>query len=181
MNDFFIILAGILGLDINSEVDSKFIAYCTKDIGDVGAFIDYCNDKKDTIQFVRKNERLNILATKFKKLEEEAAPSEVKCSSLTYAGKLAALVKQCRTFVEDNDIDWHNVADKDGLVFEEHQVRALHYIGTVRYVIELSRLNELEDAIAEAYMAKKKKQASYEMLTAGQKKLKELTGKVRVE
>ena len=178
MSDYLIILAGVVGLDYNSASDSKFIAYCVKDIRHLDAFIEYCEDHKESITFSKKTERLNTLAKRYKKIEDKALYSVVMKNASEYAKRLSNKVADVRLFVKNiledesiKDCAFAEIVLEGKNYFDEHQINALNSIGGTSYIISLCEEMKLVSAIEEKFISSKKERKKYEMLPQGEKEI----------
>jgi len=191
--DHLLILAGIMGLDVNSRSDSKFIGYCINGINDIDAFIQYCNDKKDGI-IAKRQEKLNILSIKFKKMEEDARLSDDSNKALVYAKRLAEKVAETRSSVknarEEQEFKGIDVTAGFGSVidhytkekyFTDKEIATLVAVAkNTEKVIFYSETGELADMIYQAYINKLKPKKKYEALADGQKNvMKMISGAVK--
>ena len=172
-----IILAGIFGLDLTNAQVAVFIAETTKDIEDLNTFIDYCRDHKEGIEFASKTEKLDILAGKYKKLQEQAKLPHATANQ--FSKNLAHKVSQANTYIknliEQGEQRPFSRLQVDGHpFFGDKEIKALSELGTSNLILELSDTHTLEESIIQLFLRKYIKKASYESLTDGQKRIKKL-------
>ena len=172
-----IILAGVMGLNLSDVNHAVFIAESTKDIEDIDAFIDFCRDKKEGIDYATKTEKLDTLSQMYKKLQDQAKiPME---TAKSFTRRLTYKVEECRTFVK-NQIELGNLTPFSMITvqgdkyFTPKELVALHGIGSPALVIELSEQHKLGANLMALFMSKFKSKAKYDVLTDGQKRVKEL-------
>jgi len=154
------VLAGVMGIDITKPEQAIFLGETIKGINDLQDFISYCRNRKEGIEYVTRTERLDILATRYKKEQTDLLLSEKIKKGESYAEKLAEKVKQCRNLVEEAGCRWSAVRYEGEKYFEEHELRALKEIGSEPVVIEYSRMHALAEKIHELYADKIRGQAS---------------------
>jgi len=164
-----IILAGIVGLDLSNAAHAVFIAETTKGIKNINMFIDFCRDTKEGITYTTKTERLDILANRFKQLEEAHRLKNIRDDGELSVSKLVSLVGDCRIFIK-NERDNGNLAEfkhlriKGEHVFTLKQLEALSAVGSTDCVIHQYEAYTLKDSLMKIYMDKFKKKASYKAL-----------------
>lgn len=170
-------LANIIGLDTTSAQHNVAIMEALNGIEDIEAFFEYCRDHKEGIQYATKTERLDTLATKYKKLQRAA---KVPIDSLkSFSETLTHKMDQARSTIKelnDNGVKNPFVALRlnGEYFFTEKEINALKEIGSPVYVVELSETHELQDKILELAVKKYEDKSKYKALTAGQEKVMQL-------
>jgi len=172
-------LANLMGLDINNSQHSVAITEALHGVEDVNMFYDFCNDKKYGIEYTTKPERLMILATRYKKLQDDAKlPIE---NANNFSRLIVIKVEECKTFIK-NQIENGNPRPFSSLridgsrYFTDKELKALATLGSSSYIIELTELGELQEKLTEKFLQFYKKKASYTALTDGQKRINKLIG-----
>lgn len=178
-------LANIVGLDTNNAQHSVALEEAMFGIDDQEAFLDYCRDHKESITTYGKNEkpeRLDTLATRYKKLQAQALlpHADAELSSRT----LTDLFDNVRMWLKNEievgrDPDLRKITLGGDRYFSDKQADAIDQIGRVAHVIELSERNELTEALTQLYLSKFVKKSRYNALSAGQKKVSGLIGSMR--
>ena len=146
-----IILAGVMGMNLSDVNHAVFIAETTKDISDMDDFITYCRENKNKIEYATKTERLDTLAIRYLKQQEDIILGAKFKQAEKYAIALSKKVKECRTFVEDNYIGFENVGTAGAKHFTADELRMLKMIGSTNIVIEYSKVNRLSQVIYDNY------------------------------
>jgi len=147
-------IANIFGLDVNNKQHSIAIVDALNGIADAGDFVIYCREKRSEIKFASKTEKLDAIAYAYKKEQlEKRLPHD---KARLYAKRLSDKVAMCRGVVEERHCKFYEIRLDGENYFADHELRALDSIGTVSWVIELSRLGDLEDEICKAYIAAKR-------------------------
>lgn len=172
-------LATINGLDVNNAQHGVALIEALHGIKDVEAFLEYCRDTKESIQFATKPERLDILATKYKKLQANAElPHEL---AVSFSSALIEKVEKARTYLK-NELEVGNSTPFGRLkidgekYFTKKELNALASLGTARYIIELSEQNRLGEELTKLFMSKFAIKKKYDLLSDNQKKVQALIG-----
>ena len=173
-----IILAGVMGLDLSDINKAVFLEDATSGIHNVEAFIEFCRDKKDSIEYSTKTEKLDTLATMFKKLESDILlPHD---TAKTFSHALAVKVDSARTFLKNelevgNDKPFSRLRVEGDRYFTGKELNALSELGTARYIVLLAEENELESKLVALFLNKFRSKAKYKSLTDNQKRVHTLT------
>jgi len=125
-------------------------------------------DKKEAIEYATKTEKLDTLATMYKKLQANAKlPHE---TATNFSKQLTHKVEQSRTFVK-NQIELGNERPFSSLVvdghsyFSEKELKALSIIGRSSVIVELSEQHKLEDKLIQLFLSKHISKSKYTSLT----------------
>ena len=174
-----IILSGVVGLDLSEASNAVFVAETTKDIANLDMFIDYCRDQKEGITYTTKTERLDILANRFKKLEEAERLKNRHDDGELSVSKLVSLIGDCKTFVKDargngEPVEFKHIRLEGTPVFTLKQLEALREVGSTDFIIHQHEVHKLQDELMQIYMAKFKSKAAYKSLGTGAKKVMSL-------
>lgn len=172
-------LANIAGLDIGNAQHSVAINEALIGIDDSEAFLDFCRDHKDGITYATKPERLDALATRYKKMQDQAALPHKTANN--FSAIISKKIETVRIHIKNR----HEAGGQrpiSGIMvnkekyFTDQEVAALEKIGSVSYIIELSETNELTDALVTLFLSHYTKKSKYAALTDGQKRIKNLIG-----
>lgn len=178
-------LANVVGLDTDNTQHSIALKEAMHEIKDPEAFIEYCRDHKETIKTFGKHEkaeRLDTLATRYKKLQDQADLPHAKAelSSKTLDDLFANLRMWLKNEVEvGKDPDLKKIKLGGDLYFTDAQADALIQIGSNICLIELSEQNKLKTEIKGLFMSKYIKKSKYASLTQGQQKIAGMIGSIR--
>ena len=173
-------LANVIGLDIKNAQHSVAIDESLYGIQDQEAFLEYCREKKDSIEYTSKPERLDMLATRYKKLQFSASLPHDLANS--FSKELADKVENARIWLKNEiEVGTERPFSRMKLVdgekyFTDKEINALAGIGSAYQLIILAEERKLEDALKKHFMKayiSKSKQAT---LTDGQKKLQAMIG-----
>jgi len=183
----FIILAGVVGLDLSDAGNAVFVSECVKGIRDLDMFIEFCRDKKEDILYATKSERLDILANRFKKLEEGDRLSDKYVNADAWTDAIVEKVRQCQIAIikardieemrgTNRDIGFRHIVKSDSKekLFTQKELAALSAVGSTTAIIDYARDGILKSRLMAAYMAAYNKKASYKSLSAGAKKVMSL-------
>jgi len=134
-------------------------------IKDIAAYRHYIRDNIDHFDADYKTgfQKFIVLTRKYKDLETRALHG-MKAKS--YAKIISDKVISCRTFVEDTPSAFSlvKIQDSENMLFEKHELRALQSIGSISYIIEMSKAHSLERMIEMRYVSKKSLPKPYEQL-----------------
>ena len=170
-------IANSMGLDISNAQHSVAITEAIHGVEDKEAFYHYLSDKKSSIEYETKPERLLTLSRMYKKIQENIKlPHDI---ANAFSKQLAHKVKQTRNIVEEKNIVFSMLKVDGEKFFTEKELKALQGIGSVIYIIESSRQNTLEDQLIDLFLGKYIAKSKYTALTDNQKRVKELTGGMR--
>ena len=146
-------LANVMGMDINNAQHGVGIADALTGITNPEAFVLYCREQKDAVTYSNRVEKLDTLATRYKKIEEEKLLENKYTQGEKYAKALSAKIIECRNFIEDNDISFSEIrGENKATYFEDHELRMLEKIGSQITVIEYSKVNRLAGEIYKKYV-----------------------------
>lgn len=170
-------LANIIGLDTGSAQHNIAIVEAIHGVDDMEAFFEYCRDHKEGIQYATKTERLDTLATKYKKLQNQAKiPLDTAAS---FSKSLAAKVEQARTTIKDLNEKgvkkpFAAIRLNGDYFFSEKEQNALKELGSTLYVVELSETHQIAEKLMDLFVSKFQSKTKYAALTEGQKKVSAL-------
>lgn len=167
-------IASIVGLDMGDINHAVFVSETIRGIDSLDAFIEFCRKEKGGIQFASKTDRLDTLATRYKKIQENAKlPHEIANG---FTAIVVRKVEDARTYLKNelevgNDRPFSRLRKDGKSYFSIKELTALAGVGTPRYIIELSEQNKLADALYKLYMNKFAIKKQNELLTTNQKKV----------
>ena len=146
-------LANIMGLDTNDAQHTALLKESMFNITDPEDFLNYCRNQKDGIEYMNRVEKLDLLATKYKKQAEDKLLESKFTQGEQYAKALSAKITECRNFIEDNNISFGEIrGENKSKYFEDHELRMLEKIGSQISVIEYSKINRLAGEIYKKYV-----------------------------
>jgi len=170
-------LANIMGLDTENTQHTVLLKESMHDIDDAGAFLEFCRDKKEGIEYSTKTEKLDTLATMYKKLQNKAKlPHE---TAMNFSKQLTHKVEQARTYIK-NQIEQGNERPFSSLTVDGHkfftdkELKALSSLGRSSVIIELSEQLKMEDSLIKLFLSKYITKSKYKALTDGQQQVKHL-------
>jgi len=182
-----IILAGVVGLDLSEASNAVFVAETTKGIDNIDMFIEYCRDKKEGITYTTKTERFDILASRFKKLEEAERLKDKRANADSWTDGIVWKVAQCRTMLinakayEDymctgRDIGFRHLVNPETKekIFTIKELTAMFSIGSTEDIIGYSEDGTLKAKLMSVYMSAFKKKAAYTALGTNARKVMSL-------
>ncbi len=165
-------LANAMGLDTSNAQHSVAITEALNGIENHNAFLEFCIDKKEGIEYATKPEKLITLSVRYKKLQAEAkVPLDV---AKTFSDQITEKVKNCRTFIEDSNTLFSKLKVDGQYYFEPKELRALSTLGSTMHIIELSKIGELKDELMKKFIEKYTEPKKYDTLTNGQKRINKM-------
>lgn len=168
-------LANIMGLDTDKAQHNLALKDTLHRVTDKKAFVEYCRRNKDGIEYATKTEKLDTLATRFKKLEEEAKLPHNKADG--FCETLTQKVEEVRTFIKDNQeviIGFRNIKLEEAQYFTDQECKALEETGSIRLIIELAETHKLKEALKKVFMDKFQEKSKYKQLDANQAKINKM-------
>lgn len=172
-------LANIMGLDINNAQHSVAIDESLIGIEDQEAFLEYCRDHKEGIQYSTKPERLDAIATRYKKMQETAGlPHDLADS---FSSALIEKVQNARVYIKNEievgtDKPFSRLKIDGAKYFSVKELKALAGLGSPSHIIALAEENTLKDELVKLFMSKFAIKSRYELLSDNQKKVQALIG-----
>ncbi len=168
-----ILLAGIIGLNVSDANHAVFMAEVTREIKDMHGFLIFCRQEKGGVEYATKMERLDILAERYKNIEEDQELSGIYDRGEAYAKAIAAKVKQVRTLVADANCGFRDIKLEGALFFEVKELLSLAAVGSTQGVIEFSKTHRLAGEIYKNEMKKIKQRRKPKQIAAKTQKLLE--------
>lgn len=149
-------LANIFGLDTDKQQHTVAVADALEDVEDFEDFVGFCREYKETVQYANRLEKLDTLATRYKREQIEKKIDTDKARQ--YVREISRKAAGCRNIVEEKNALFRNVyLDKKNRLFETHELRALASLGLSTVgIIEASRREELEDMLYDSYVSRKR-------------------------
>jgi len=150
-------LANIMGLDIESIQHSVVIEEALYSVNDVEDFIEYIRANRGSIAYEGKTAKLDILASRYKKMKRDELLPHDKASG--YAGKLVAKVEMAKATLKNAIADGVPTpfsslqADGERFFFND-ELRALAGVSkNPSVIIETLERGELEEKLEELFIA----------------------------
>jgi len=143
-------------LNIKSE-NELVIQDMATELSKVNDIVDYKNYMRENIKSVDVDyltgfQKFIQLTNKYLQQQEDIILGSKYDQGEKYAKALAAKVKECRDFVEDNFIDFSNLKVEGEKYFKDHELRMLKKIGSREAVLEYSKINRLAGEIYKEYV-----------------------------
>lgn len=148
-------LANIVGLDIRNAQHSVVIDEALIGIEDTEAFLQFCRDQKEGIEYNTKPERLDTLATRYKKKQEYDKLPHKTADGFT--DKIVIKVLEARTTIknllEAGEGRPFSRLKLDGeLYFTVQELNALATLGSPTHIIDLCETGELKAALVDVFV-----------------------------
>jgi len=172
-------LANIIGLDTTNAQHTVALEEAMLGIEEVEAFLEYCRDKKEAIEYATKTEKLDTLATMYKKLQANAKlPHE---TAMNFSKQLTHKVEQARIHIKNqmelgNEKPFSTTGNPngEGKFFTVKEIKALSGLGRSSVIVELSEQHKLAESLMQLFLSKFIIKSKYASLTDNQKKVKRL-------
>ena len=135
-----------MGLDVDNAQHSSLILEALHDIADVEKFLEYCRSHKDGVQYMNRVEKLDTLATRYKK-EENDIPKELLEK---FCKNLAAKFKEAISVLRANEeylTDLHKLKADGEQYFTDKEISLLDDTGKLNRLISLYELGTLYGAL----------------------------------
>ncbi len=175
MNNTEIIrLANVMGMDINNDQDKVAIYDALSSVSVPSDFIEWMREKRDTVEYANRREKLTILHTRYKKTVDDIPTNTIESATRVTVQKFKDAISILRDREEEFDGHLERLQVSTIQWFDNSEIERLSAIGGLRNCItayEEGKLYEkLYDASVKRYLENKK----YNALTDGQKKIKKL-------
>jgi len=172
-------IANLMGLDLKSAQHSIAIDEALIGTEDTEAFYQFLEDKKNSIEYETKPERLLTLSRMYKKLQANAKlPHE---TAMNFSKQLTHKVEQARIFIK-NQIELGNEKPFSSLVVDGHsyftdkEIKTLSGLGRSSVIVELSEQHKLAESLMQLFLSKYISRSKYEALNNSQKEVRRLVG-----
>lgn len=140
-------LASIMGLDTNNAQHTVLIKESLFGITDSENFLNYCRSQKDGIEYMNRVEKLDLLATRYKK-NINNIPSELLdsfCTELARKFKEAiSVLRDQESYLTDN---LEKLKVKGVPYFSKKEITLLDAVGKLNRLIGLYELSTLKEAL----------------------------------
>lgn len=156
MSIYKIKLANVMGMDINNAQSGVGILDALDGILDQEAFINYCRDQREGIEYANRIEKLDILATRYKKIQIDIQLEKQYDAGERFSKALAGKVKECRNYIEDKNTVFSKIVVDGEKYFTQKELTALQNIGSISVIIEYSKIHRLAGEIYKFYVIKSK-------------------------
>ena len=170
-----IILAGVMGLNLSDVNHAVFVAESTKGIEDMNEFIQFCRDKKESIEYSTKTEKLDTLSTMYKKLQhQKSLPHE---TAKTFTHQIVEKVEAVRIHIknkiaEGDDRKQFTDYMKVDMPFNAKEISALNGLNKrPTHIISMSESKTLEGALYDFFMVAFVRNKNTKVLTDNQKRI----------
>ncbi len=174
---FKIRLANVMGMDIDNAQHGIGIIDALEGIEKPEEFIDYCRKSKESIEYSNRIEKLDMLATRYKR-DFNGVPVDLLekfCKILELKFKNAIVVLRDSEPELSGNLQRLNA---DGhQYFTEKEIELLNYTGGLNRLITLYEFGSLYDALYNASVKKTITKNNSARLTNGQKKVSGLLEK----
>jgi len=171
-------LANIMGLDTKSIQHSAGITEALIGIEDPEAFLEYCRDHKEGIEYQTKPERLDTLATRYKKIQALAAlPHDI---ADTFTAGIISKIKTAKSVIRDqidagNQRPFSTIKLEGEKYFTKKEINALGGLKcSPATILEMYDQNKLQGELYKLYMSKFSVRKKYDLLSDNQKRVKNL-------
>jgi len=172
-------LANVMGLDADNAQHNVAITEALHGISEAEEFIQYCRDHKNGIEYETKVEKLDTLATRFKKskLTAQLPHDTANTFTSTIVKKIEVVRIMAKNEIEANgDVDFSKFKVNGEKYFTKKEVNALKALGcSSATIIGLHETFMLKDELYRLYMDKFAIQTANNLLTDNQKKIQKLT------
>jgi len=156
-------ISNLMGLDSKSGQHGVAVTEALYGIENIEAFYQFLEDKKSSIEYETKPERLLTLSRMYKKLQERAKlPND---QARQFSKNLAHKVEQSRNIIEEKSIDFSMLAVDGEKFFTQKELNTLQGVGSIIYIIEASKNHTLENQLMALFLSKFTSKSKYTSLT----------------
>ena len=168
-------IANLMGLDSKSSQHGVAITEALHGISDTEEFYQFLNDKKASIEYETKPERLMTLSTMYKKLQHQK--SLLHDTAQSFTGQIVEKVEAVRIHIknkiaEGDDRKQFTDYIKVDMPFNEKEISALNGLNKrPANIISMSESKTLESALYDFFMVSVMSGRKYDALTDNQKRV----------
>ena len=163
-------IANTMGLDISNAQHSVAIKEAIYGIVDTEAFLEFCKDKKNSIDYETKTEKLMTLSGMYKKTYCSSSTS-LRSSYLFFKNIFHIKLNRLENIVDEKSVAFSMIAIDGEKFFTQKELNALQGIGSISYIIECSRTNTLQEQLQDLFLGKFVAKSRYEALGDNKKKV----------
>ncbi len=171
-------LANIMGLDFSNQQDQVGILDALSTVSDPNDFIKWMREKRDTVEYSNRREKLTILHTRYRNTVDSIPTQLLEKFSREITNKF----KEAISILRDNEPylsqDLTKLKADGSQYFTSKEVELLDSVGGLNRLINLHELGTLYETLYNKSVVKTIEAKNYAILTDGQKKIKELTNKL---
>jgi len=174
-------LANIIGLDTTNAQHTVALEEAMFGIEEVEAFLEYVRDKKEAIEYATKTEKLDTLATMYKKLQANAKlPHE---TAQSFSKQLTKKIGMIKTIAKNkleigDEVDLSKFKGGGDSLFSVKEVSAIKELGRMEAILEMHDMHRLEDELMKLFLGKYVAKSKYEALSSNQQRVKRIVGGV---
>lgn len=147
-------LANIAGLDGNNAQHTLAIGD-TLTIDNIrqhfDEFIEFCRETKESITFVTKTERLDILANRFNKLKDNEKFEAQRDKANIFIKAILDKIRSARDFIKAHYYKLSEIRANGEPLFTDRELKALNGIGSTIRVMNLFETHQLADELEKFY------------------------------
>lgn len=169
-------LANVMGMDIDNKQHQIALHDSITQVSEPDDFIEYCRNRKDSIDYANRLDKLEALFTRYKKTIDNIPVLVLEEFSKTTSDKFRVAIQILR----DNESYLTDRLEKlkdDGVqYFTNKEIELLNATGSLFRLINLYELGTLYDALYETSVRKTIAKQNNKELTEGQKRVKALIG-----
>ncbi|MFT7880467.1 MAG: hypothetical protein ABXS91_08745 [Sulfurimonas sp.] len=179
-------LANVIGLDANIAQHNVALTDAMQNIIDMEAFLEYCRSNRESISYATKVEKLDILSTRYKRLQLEAdLPND---TAKSFSKTICDLLMTHKTHIKNaiiegvdrpiSSIKGRNSAVV-GAIFSDKEIKALSGLRkSPSQIISMLENGDLEEALVKLFLDRYLTKNRAAMLTPGQHRVSAMIGKV---
>ena len=182
-NKSLIIIGSIVGLDMSDINHAVFVGETVRGIDNLDSFAQYCRDNKNSITMTAKTDKLDTLATRYKKIQEDAKLPHKTANTFTdkiiykiskTKDKLKNAIERCEPFPLSRAIV--KVDGEAKKLFEDSEINALCSLKvSPSVIIEMYELGTLKDNLMKTYMKHHLENINNKALSDNQKEVLKIT------
>jgi len=171
-------LANVLGMDIDNNQDKVAVYDALSSVSVPSDFIEWMREKRDTVEYANRREKLTILLTRYKKTVDNIPIDTISTQTQATVNKFGEAISFLRDNEEKLDMHLERLQPNKVQWFTNNEIERLMAIGGLRNCINAYEEHKLYDNLYEVSVKRYFLFKKQEVLTDGQKKVKALIGEV---
>ena len=147
-------------------------------VSNVDNFIEYCRDKKNTIDYSNRLDKLEEIFNTYKKTIDDLPITLLEKFCTKIANKVKESIQKLRDNEEYLDKDLSKLTSNKAQYFTDKEIELITAIGNLNRIIWLFEMNTLYDTLYEKSVQMTIQSKQYAALAPGEQKVKALTGEI---
>lgn len=169
-------LGNVLGIDIDKEQHKIALLDAISGVSNPDDFIEYCRDKKDSIDYANRLDKLETLFTRYKNTIDDIPTEALQKFCKNLSDKIKVAISVLRDKEECLSVDLKRLQVDGNQYFTNKEINLLNEVGGLNRIMQLYELNTLYDTLYSSSVKKTLTARQHEALTDNQQRVKRIVG-----